>query len=95
MFYVIDAVRWGPEGRISHVQWHGVEAEGETIVHARPQVVPVIDAADQCDANEVRVYVGGETGQFFRMRACSEGLEAEPDGKATPLRERLAHLPSF
>ncbi|MGZ5179037.1 MAG: hypothetical protein ACXWC6_12405 [Ramlibacter sp.] len=95
MYYVIDAVRWGPHGRISHVQWHGVEAEGETIVHTRPQVVPVLDAAARCEANEVRVYVGGDPGLFFKMKACPEGLDAESDGKGTPLRERLAHLPSF
>ena len=95
MFYVIDAIRWGPGGHISHVKCHGVEADGETLVRTEPQVVPVVDAADVCGEKEVRVYVAGDPGRFFRMRACPEGIDAESDGKGTPLRERIAHLPTF
>jgi hypothetical protein len=29
------------------------------------------------------------------MKACPEGIDAEADAKGTPLRERMAHLPSF
>lgn len=95
MYYVIDAVRWGPDGHISHVKWHGVETDGETIVRTEPQVVPVVYAAGVCGEREVRVYVGGDLGRFFRMRACPEGIDAEADEKGTPLRERMAHLPTF
>jgi hypothetical protein len=94
MYYVIDGVRWGPDGNISHVRWHGVESEGDTVVHTRPEVVPVIDAAGICGSNEVRVYVGGDAGAFFRMKACPAGIDAE-DTQGTPLRQRMAHLPTF
>ena len=94
MYYVIDAVRWGADGQISHVRWHGVEADGETIVRTEPRVVPVVDAARVCGENEVRVYVGGDPGRFFRMKACPEGIDAESDD-GTPLRDRMAHLPTF
>ncbi|WP_427913671.1 hypothetical protein ACPWT1_01475 [Ramlibacter sp. MMS24-I3-19] len=95
MFYVIDAVRWGADGHISHVKWHGVEADGETLVRTEPQIVPVVDAAQMCGEKEVRVYVGGDLGRFFRMRACPEGIDAESDPSGAPLRERMAHLPTF
>lgn len=94
MYYAIDAVRWGPDGNISHVRWHGVDTEGMTVVHTEPEVVPVVDAATTCGSNEVRVYVGGEAGSFFKMRACPGGIDAE-DAQGTPLRERMAHLPTF
>jgi hypothetical protein len=58
MYYVIDAVRWGPHGHISHVRWHAVdavEADDATIAHAASQVVPVVDAAKVCGSSEVRV----------------------------------------
>lgn len=95
MFYVIDAVRWGPGGQISHVKWHGVGADGDTLVRTDPQVVPVVDAAGVCGEKEVRVYVAGDLGRFFRMRACPEGIEAESDELGTPLHVRMAHLPTF
>lgn len=95
MFYVIDAVRWGPDGHISQVKWHGVETDGDTIVHTEPRVVPVVDAAGGCGEREVRVYVAGDPGLFFRMKACPAGIDAESDEAGTPLRERMAHLPTF
>lgn len=95
MFYVIEAVRWGANGNISHVRWHGVDMTGDTLVKTDSSVVPVLDAAAQCKEHEVRVYIEGDAGRFFRMRACPQGLDAEPDGTQGSLRERLAHLPSF
>jgi len=95
MYYVIDAVRWGPDGHISQVRWHGVASEGGEIRHTPAQVVPVVDAAQVCGSGEVRVYVDGSTGHFFKMKACPEGIDAETDENGTPLRERMAHLPTF
>ena len=95
MYYVIEAVRWGPDGQVSHVRWHGVDADGETVVHTPPGVVAVVDAAAACDSGEVRVYVGGESGRFFKMKACPAGIDAETDSQGAPLRERMAHLPTF
>lgn len=95
MYYVIDAVRWGADGNISHVRWHAVDTDGTTIVHTRPEIVPVVDAARVCGSSELRVYVDGDPGRFFRMRACPEGIDAEADAQGTPLRERMAHLPAF
>ena len=95
MYYVIEAVRWGDDGHISHVRWHSVRLHGETISRGESTVVPVVDAADVCKAHEVRVYVGGDTGRFFRMQACDEGIDAEVDEQGTRLRERMAHLPAF
>jgi hypothetical protein len=96
MYYVIDAVRWGGNGRISHVKWHPVEMRDDDVRRGGSTVVPVVDAAQACDEHEVRVYVDdGQVGRFFRMRACEEGLEAEPDGAPATLRDRIAHLPAF
>ena len=95
MFYVIEAVRWGADGHISHVRWHGVETDGETLVRTDPHVVPVVYAAGVCGEKEVRVYVDGAPGRFFRMKACPEGIDDESDEKGTPLRHRMAHLPTF
>lgn len=95
MYYVIEAIHWGPAGQVSHVRWHRVSADaGAQVHHAAPEVVPVIDAAEVCRSSEVRVYVEGGTGQFFKMKACPEGLDAE-DGDGEPLARRLGHLPSF
>ena len=95
MYYTIEAVRWGPGGHISHVRWHTVRFDGERIVRGESTVAPVVDAAEVCSEAEVRVYVDGDAGRFFRMKACEEGIDAEVDEAGTPLRERLAHLPSF
>jgi hypothetical protein len=92
-YYVIDAVRWSHEGRLSHVLWHPVSLRGETIEHGRGELVPVIDAGRACDESEIRVYVDGPVGSYFKMKACAEGIEAETEAGA-PLRERLAHLPA-
>ena len=94
IYYVIDGVRWSPEGRITHVLWHPVTLQGESIRHGGGQLVPVLDAANACDESEVRVYVDGPTGSYFQMKACPEGIEAETQA-GTPLRERLAHLPAI
>lgn len=95
MYYVIEAVRWGDDGHISHVRWHTVDFDGEHIRRGAPTVAPVIDAAGACKAHEVRVFVAGEAGHFFRMKACPEGIDAEVDEAGTPLRQRMAHLPVF
>lgn len=96
MYYVIEAVRWGDDGHISHVRWHTVRFDGEQIDRGESVVAPVVDAAQVCREHEVRVFVGGEReGRFFRMQACEEGIDAEVDEAGTPLRERLAHLPVF
>lgn len=95
MYYVIDAVRWGPDGHLAEVRWHRVLPDGNGVRHAPGEVVPVVDAAAVCGAGEVRVYVDGRAGHFFRMKACPEGIDAEADDQGTPLRERLAHLPTF
>lgn len=95
MYYVIEAVRWGADGHISHVRWHTVRLDGERIDRGESTVVPVVDAARVCESNEVRVFVGGDSGRFFRMKACEEGIDAEVDERGTPLRQRMAHLPSF
>jgi len=95
MYYVIEAVRWSPQGRISHVLWHPVRVRDQEIEHGPGELVPVLDAARACDESEVRVYVDGRTGSYFRMKACAEGLEADSDPSGQPLRERLAHLPAI
>lgn len=95
VYYTIEAVRWGDDGHISHVRWHSVRFDGERIVRGESTVAPVVDAAEVCKSHEVRVFVRGDTGRFFRMRACEEGIDAEVDGQGTPLRDRMAHLPSF
>jgi hypothetical protein len=95
MYYVIEAVRWGDDGHISHVRWHAVDFDGERILRGAASVVPVVDAAKVCKDHEVRVFVSGPAGHFFRMKACAEGIDAEVDGDGTPLRTRMAHLPVF
>lgn len=95
MYYVIEAVRWSPQGRISHVLWHPVRVRDEEIEHGQGELVPVLDAALACDESEVRVYVDGRAGSYFTMKACAEGLEADSDPSGQPLRERLAHLPAI
>ncbi len=95
MFYKIEAVRWNDAGHIARVRWRRVEAGDETVVHGQQQEVPVVDAAQTCRDQEVRVYVAGDVGRFFKMKACPEGIDAEVDDDGTPLRERLAHLPTF
>ena len=96
MYYVIEAVRWGENGHISHVRWHTVDFDGERILRGSPQVAPVVDAAKVCKEHEVRVFVdNGQSGRFFRMHACPEGIDAEIDEAGTPLRMRMAHLPVF
>ena len=95
MYYVIDAVRWGNDGHIHQVMWHTVALRQDDLVEGERQVVPVVDADATCDAHEVRVYVGGRTGQFFRMKACPGGIDADTDEAGTPLHERMAHLPTF
>lgn len=95
MYYVIDAVRWGADGHISHVKWHQVFAEGGALRHTDPETAPVVDAAHVCESAEVRVYVDGRPGRFLRMKGCAHGIDAEADGEGTPLRERMAHLPVF
>ena len=95
LYYVIEAVRWGDHGHISHVRWHTVRFDGERIQRGESTVAPVVDAAEVCKSAEVRVFVDGEAGRFFRMHACEEGIDAEVDDAGTPLRERMAHLPTF
>jgi hypothetical protein len=95
MYYVIEAVRWGDDGHISHVRWHTIRFDGERIVRGDSTVAPVVDAAHVCKAHEVRVFVDGDTGRFFKMQACEDGIDAEVDQAGTPLRERMAHLPVF
>lgn len=95
MYYRIEAVRWGEDGHISQVRWHTVRFDGEQVRRGESTIAPVVDAAEVCDSAEVRVYVDGDTGRFFRMKACEEGIDAEVDEQGTPLRERLAHLPTF
>ena len=95
MYYEIEAVRWDDGGHISHVRWHTVRLDGERIVRGESTVAPVVDAAEVCRSHEVRVFVDGGPGRFFRMKACDEGIDAEVDEQGTPLRERMAHLPSF
>jgi hypothetical protein len=95
MYYVIEAVRWGEDGHISHVRWHSVSFDGEGIRRGESTVAPVVDAAEICQSGEVRVFVDGEAGRFFRMKACAEGINAEVDDAGTPLRQRMAHLPAF
>ena len=93
MYYVIEPARWGEDGHISHVRWHTVRFDGERIRKGESTVAPVVDAAEVCQSHEVRVFVDGDAGRFFRMKACEEGIDAEVDERGTPLRERLAHLP--
>lgn len=95
MYYVIEAVRWGDDGHISHVRWHSVRALDDRIDRGESTVVHVVDAAGACKEHEVRVFVDGQAGRFFKMHACDEGLAAEADEAGTPLRERMAHLPAF
>lgn len=95
MYYQIEAVRWDAQGRLSEVCWRSIDVEGERLVRGEAHTVPVVDAARTCAEHEVRVYVPGSTGRFFRMMTCPQGLDAEVDGAGTPLRERLAHLPTF
>lgn len=98
MYYVIEAIHWGPGGRLSHVRWHRVSAGSLDVERSEPQVVPVVDAAVVCRSHEVRVFVDdqpGHTGRFFRMKACADGIDAVADEAGTPLQQRLAHLPTF
>lgn len=95
MYYRIEAVRWGDDGHISHVRWHTVRFDGQQLQRGESTVAPVVDAAAVCDSDEVRVYVDGDAGRFFRMKACEAGIDAEVDEQGTPLRERMAHLPTF
>lgn len=94
MYYVIDAVRWRGDGQLSHVRWHPVMVEGEQVRHGEAAAVDVVAAGQACASHEVRVFVDGAAGRFFRLKACPEGLDAEADD-GTPLRQRLAHLPTF
>lgn len=96
MYYVIEGVRWSQHGTISHVLWYPVRVRDDDIEHGEAELVPVVDAARACDESEVRVYVdGGRTGNYFKMKACPEGLEADSEPSGQPLRERLAHLPAI
>ena len=95
MYYAIEAVRWSADGRIRDVRWREIDLGDEGIVRGAVQEVPVVDAAAECDEHEVRVYVPGAPGRFFLMKACPEGIDAEVDEGGTPLRERLAHVPTF
>ena len=36
MYYVIEAVRWGDDGHISHVRWHTVRFDGMTEAESAP-----------------------------------------------------------
>lgn len=94
MYYVIEAVRWETPGSVSHVRWHRVTAAGLELQHDAPQVVPVVNAAEVCKSAEVRVYVDGGAGQFFKMKACADGIDAE-DNEGVPLAARMGHLPTF
>ena len=95
MYYVIEAIHWGPEARVSHVRWHRVSADDvDRVHHGAPEVVPVVHAAEVCRSAEVRVYVDGEAGHFFKMKACPEGIDTEDD-QGAPLARRLGHLPTF
>lgn len=93
MYYVLDGVRWDEQGHITHVRWHPVRLEGDGTRHGPSELVPVVDAARACDESEVRVYVEGNVGSYFKMKACPEGIEAATS-TGTPLRERLEHLPA-
>ncbi len=95
MYYVIEAIHWGPDGQLSHVRWHRVSAVVDGVQRSEPEVVPVVDAAVVCRSHEVRVFVEGSAGRFFLMKACPEGIDAVADAAGTPLEERLAHLPTF
>ena len=95
MYYAIEAVRWNAEGHIQDVRWRPIDLGAEGIVRGALQEVPVVDAASVCDDHEVRVYVPGAPGRFFRMKACPEGIDAEVDEAGTPLRERMADVPPF
>lgn len=95
MYYVIEAVRWGDDGHISHVRWHTVRFDGHEVQRGESTVAPVVDAAEVCRSHEVRVFVDGALGRFFRMKACPEGIDAEVDETGSPLRSRMAHLPTF
>jgi hypothetical protein len=95
MYYVIEAVRWSA-GDISHVRWRAVDTgDGDVITKSEPKEVPVVHAAETCREHEVRVYVPGPAGRFFKLKACEQGIEAAADERGTPLRERMAHLPRF
>jgi hypothetical protein len=93
MYFVIDGVRWGAGGSLTHVRWHSVDLPGTTLQHGESRLVPVVDAAKACDESEVRVYVDGAVGRSFRMKACAEGIEAE-DMQGHTLQDLLAHLPA-
>lgn len=97
MYYAIDAVRWGAGGHIERVRWHRVDVDDAgKLRESAPEEVPVVDASVACEASEVRVYVGGaSSAQFFKMKACPDGIDAEVDECGTPLKERMAHLPTF
>ena len=95
MYYVIEAIHRDRDGELSHVRWHAVTVDGaQSPQHGPSEVVPVVDAAERCKSSEVRVYADGHTGQFFKMKACEHGLDAE-DPAGVPLGQRLAHLPTF
>ena len=94
MYYAIQATRWDAGGNLTGLRWQGVDFDGDAIVRHPPQTVTVVDAGVACRSHEVRVYVSGDAGQFFKMRACPQGIEAD-DEIGTPLRERLSHLPTF
>ena len=94
MYYVIEGVRWGADGRITHVRWHPVQLDGGEVRHGPRELVAVVDAARACNEGEVRVYVDGPAGQYFKMKACAEGIEAEEEMAGPSLEERLAHLPA-
>ena len=95
MYYVIEAVRWATDGHLSHVRWREVDTDGDVIVQSEPREIPVVHAADACRDHEVRVYVPGPAGRFFKMKACDAGIDAVADDRGKPLRERLPHLPQF
>lgn len=94
MYYTVQAVRWDSNGAVSHLKWQPVDFDGDVITKGSDEAVTVLHAGAVCRTHEVRVYVPGETGQFFKMRACPEGVEAD-DAAETSLRERMAHLPQF
>ncbi|MBA2963100.1 hypothetical protein [Ramlibacter pinisoli] len=94
MYYVIDGVRWGPQGGLTHVRWHSVDIPDDAIQHGNSRLVPVVDAAKVCGESEVRVFVDGPVGHSFRMKACREGIEAENPEQEQTLRDLLAHLPA-